>query len=280
MFELPPVTFTEFCNYKTAYRYESRLEKYFDMEADATRLLLNEYMLFGGYPRLVTQTTRDEKLHTLDEIYRAHTERDITGLIGAERPEAYVKLMKLLASQHGQLVNFSNLSNMAGLNQQTVKKYMFYAEKTFFIHLVYPYFTNIGKEITKSPMVYFNDIGIRNYQLGVSEINPGEGFTFQNLVYMQLRQKTEYTGATINYWRTTDKAEVDFVVERQGKPMPVEVKFSVLKKPEITRSLRSFIAKYQPAKAWVINLGFTGNMQVDGTEVEFIPYKKLVFKEL
>ena len=280
MFELTPVLFTEFCNFKTNYRYEKRLEKYLEMEQAICQLWINEYLLFGGYPRLVTQQEREEKLRTLDEIYRAHAERDIVGLLGVERPEMYTKLMKLLAAQHGQLVNFTTLSNVVGLNQHTVKKYIYYAEKTFFIHLVYPYFSNHSKEISKSPVVYFNDTGIRNYLLGVSEINPGEGFTFQNAIYMLLRNKTIFTGITINYWRTSDKAEVDFILGMPDGLLPVEVKFSAIRKPIITRSLRSFIEKYKPKRAWVVNLSFIGTLEIGETLVEFIPYQDLVFRNL
>lgn len=280
MFELSPVTFWEFCNYKTGEKYQNRLNKYFDLETEKTLLWLNEYMLFGGYPKVVTLQTREEKLRTLDEIYRAHAERDIVGLLGVERPEVYTKLMKQLAAQQGRLVNYSALSNQLGLNQATLKKYLYYAEKTYFIHLVYPFFANHSKEISKSPMVYFNDTGMRNFLLGVSDIYPGEGFTFQNAVYMLLREKTNFTGTNINYWRTTDKAEVDFIINKPNELIPVEVKFSHLKKPEITRSLRSFIEKYKPAKAWVINIDFDGTMKIGDTIIEFIPYQKLVFKEI
>ncbi|MCZ7612268.1 MAG: AAA family ATPase [Ignavibacteriaceae bacterium] len=61
LFELLPVTFKEFVNYKTEYRYEDKLDDYFNLENQETEMLLNEYLSFGGYPRIVTENNLEEK---------------------------------------------------------------------------------------------------------------------------------------------------------------------------------------------------------------------------
>jgi len=79
----------------------------------------------------------------------------------------------------------------------------------------------------------------------------------------------------LHFWRTINKAEVDFVIERYENPLPVEVKYSSLNKPELTRSLRSFIDHYHPTDAWVINLSYAGEMSIGATTVHFIPFFRI-----
>jgi hypothetical protein len=102
------------------------------------------------------------------------------------------------------------------------------------------------------------------------------GFIFQNFIYQLLIQK--YSSATdrICFWRTTDKAEVDFVVRQSKNIIPIEVKFSYLKKTTLSRSFRSFIEKYQPETAMVVNLHLDEKIQVANTIVRFLPYWKII----
>ena len=101
------------------------------------------------------------------------------------------------------------------------------------------------------------------------------GFVFQNLVCTLLLDTLQRHIYDLHFWRTTNKAEVDFVIERYENPLPVEVKYSSLKKPEITRSLRSFIDHYHPTDGWVINLTYSGELVIDNTTVHFIPFFRL-----
>jgi predicted AAA+ superfamily ATPase len=88
----------------------------------------------------------------------------------------------------------------------------------------------------------------------------------------------KFPGTPVKYWRTVDKSEVDFVVEDEsrGGIFPVEVKFGSLRRPEVTRSLRSFIEKYQPKEAWVVNMTLDHVEQIGTTSVRFIPLYALL----
>ena len=74
----------------------------------------------------------------------------------------------------------------------------------------------------------------------------------------------------INYWRTTSKAEVDFILCLQDE-VPIEVKFTEFKAPKISRSLRSFINSYKPEKCMVATKDFWGRMRVGRTKIMFVP---------
>src|SRR3972149_4821157 len=90
-----------------------------------------------------------------------------------------------------------------------------YAEETYILRRITPFFRNIRSEISKSPSVYFSDLGLRNYSLGAlgHVRRPDDlGFAFQNLVYLILREKLRWSGAQVHFWRTKSKTEIDFVI--------------------------------------------------------------------
>ena len=283
VFELPTLTFLEFVNFRTDYQYEDRLPKFFSIEKEQTGKLLREYLNFGGYPRVVLAERLDEKQKVIDEIYQSYLQIDISYLLKIRKTESFDNLVKLMASQVGNLTNFSELSSTLAISVKTLKDYLWYLQKTFILRRVNPYFRNIRKEISKSPVFYFYDLGLRNYSLGrFGDINRPEdmGFLFQNFVLNTLCEKTRYQSAKIGFWRTKDKAEVDFVVDFGEEPLPIEVKYKKLKKLEIARSLKSFIARYQPKRVLIVNLELEKTADLNGTVVRSLPFHKLLFEKL
>jgi predicted AAA+ superfamily ATPase len=279
IFELNPVSFKEFVNFKTNYKYEKKLGEFFEIEKTKIENLLNEYLNFGGYPRVILDEKLSEKIKIIDEIYRSYLDKDISYLIKSERIDFFSSLIKVLAGQIGRLINYSELSSTLGISFPTLKNYLWYAEKTFIVHKLTPYFKNIRKEITKSPLIYFYDLGLRNYALGIfgkAEFSGDIGFLFQNFVFNILKEKLRFTGAEIHFWRTKDKAEVDFVIDFGKEVIPIETKYKRLKEPAIERSLKSFIDRYYPKEAWIINLSLDSEVKLNKTIIKFLPFYKLL----
>lgn len=279
VFEIMPVSFGEFVDYKTSYHYSDRLEEYFRVEAVSARSLLEEYLIFGGYPKAVLAATVEEKKAEIGEIYRSFMERDIKDLLGVEKSEAFTHLVKAVAAQVGSLANINELSGLTGLSASTVNHYLWYLEKTFIFKKVTPFYRNPRREIVGRAVYYFTDLGLRNYLLGIlseAALNLAGGFLFQNLVFHNLRERWAKEAADVHYWRSKDDAEVDFVVENGNQLLPVEVKYSALKKPEITRSFRSFLEKYEPKEGIIVHLGESMTEKVGGTKVNFMPFWELV----
>jgi predicted AAA+ superfamily ATPase len=274
VFEVMPVSFFEFVRYRLPDMDALPIGQYLTSHTDDALRLLNEYLNFGGYPRVVLAPDVAGKLHTMDEIFQSYMVRDIQVLLKGHAPEAYARMISLLAAQTGGLINFSSLASDTGVALATVRKYLWYAERTFFLKMLPPLYGNRVKEITKSPVVYFVDHGMRNYAIrmfGNIHNHRDYGFVFQNLVAMLLYDTLQRHIYDLHFWRTTNKAEVDFVVQRYENPLPVEVKYSFLKQPEISRSLRSFLDHYHPSDAWVINLGLSSVEKIGQTSVHFIP---------
>ncbi len=271
------VSFMEFADYKTHYNYSKKLTSYFSLEEEKTQSLLNEYLVYGGYPKIVTSSAIQDKIEVMNEVFTSYISKDISYLLGVRSIDKFVKMIKLLAVQSGGILNYAQLASDTGISVDTLKNYLWYAEQTFIICIVKPYFTNPKKELTKSPVVYFNDLGMLNFASGrFARIENMNGFVFQNFVFLLLRSKFQTTLSPVNHWRTKDKAEVDFVVQQKGEIIPIEVKFSNLKKTSISRSFRSFINRYNPSKALVVNLGLDDQLKQNDTKIDFVPFWKLM----
>lgn len=276
-FFMNPVDFEEFVDFKTEYKYEDKLQDFFEIEKEKTFNFLKEYLNFGGYPRVILEETEKEKRNIIDQIFRSCIEKDIIYLLKSDRIDAFVLMIKILASQTGQLINYTSIAMQTGLSVPSLKKYLWYAEKVFIIRTVQPFFTNKQKEITKSPIVYFIDLGLRNFSLnmfGRVENNEQLGLIFQNFIYNKINKETEENLKSINFWRTKEGAEVDFIVRDGLSFLPIEVKFSNLPKTEITRSFRSFMNDYKPKEAKVVNLSLNTDKNIDNINIKFIPYYK------
>ncbi|MBN1841013.1 MAG: ATP-binding protein [Deltaproteobacteria bacterium] len=283
LFELNTITFDEFINHKTDYKYKENLAGFLEIEKDKTQQLLMEYMNFGGYPRVVLASELTEKIRIIDEIFSSILEKDIAYLLKVDKTEAFSAMIKVLSSQIGNLINYSELSSTLNISYQTVKRYLWYSQNIFLLDIISPYARNVRKEITKSPVPYFWDLGLRNYVLGIFGHlgSPSEcGFIFENLVFLLLKKQIRFSAIKLNFWRTKDKAEVDFVLERGGNIVPIEVQYKSLKKTVFSRSLRSFIEKYSPDEAYVVNLDYSNTLKINKTTLFFLPYYELLYKKI
>lgn len=278
LIELSTISFEEFVNFRTDYRYEDRLTDFFDVEDEKAGFLLDEYLNFGGYPQVLLSNRIEDKIRVINEIYQSYLEKDMRFLLGIKKTEALTNLFRLIAAQSGNLVNISELSSTLGIAKATVQNYLWYFQKTYIIKNVPPFHANIRKEIVKSPVFYFSDLGMKNFGAGDFGHVSGSriGHIFENLIHGILQEKILYSPSVVNFWRTVDGADVDFVVRTGNHLLPLEIKYKRLRKPEMTRSLHSFISAYKPEKAVVVNVSFKGEIDAGKTKVCFLPFHELI----
>lgn len=278
VFELTTLCFDELVNFRTENKYEDKLIEFLSLHREKAFELLDEYINFGGYPRVVLEETIEEKRKVINEIYQSYLEKDISYLLKIRKTENFSNLVKVLASQIGSIFTVSEISRTLGISYNTVKDYLWYLEKTFIIYRVNPFFRNIRKEISKSPIYYFYDLGLRNFAVGSfgNVVNLKEkGFVFENFVFNWIKEKIRDSSAKINYWRTKDGAEVDFIINYGKEQIPVEAKYRTFGKPVVSRSFQNFINKYHPERAFVVNLNLEETLFRNKTKIEFVPFYKL-----
>ncbi len=234
--------------------------------------MFEEFALYGGYPAVVLNHDKNDKVKLLLEIVSSYVRKDIKDLSRIDNITGFNRLIQLCATQCSKLVNVAELSSTLGISKQTIEKYLFLLENTFIITLPLPYFTNKRKEITKMPKIYMQDTGLRNSIL--SDFAPlgsraDKGEIVENVVLSQL-MKTKSSLTNIFFWRSLSKAEVDFVV-KEDFLMPLEIKYRSFQNPSISRSMRSFLQTYEPPYALVITKDFVHSKKYDNVLVYFIP---------
>lgn len=277
VFHLFPFSFSELLNFKDSNLAKVMVhsEKISTLHQREIYDYLYRLVIYGGYPQPVLEENKEERLKLLEEIYSSYIERDVIGFMRVKNHFGYAKLINLLAGQIGQLVNFHEICATIKLNYRTLENYLSILENTFILTLLRPYATNLRKELTKMPKVYFLDTGLRNFivkNFVPYTENRDKGLLLENFCFSELLKNWN---GTIYFWRTKEKAEVDFILKDfYGNLIPVEVNAQEMKKPLITRGLQSFIKTYPIKKGYVINLSLKEKINIDNTQIEFIlPYE-------
>jgi len=232
-----------------------------------------EYAVFGGYPEVIKGRDAETKRIVLKNIYETYVGRDVIELLRIPDIFKFRKLVGLLASQAGSLVNYNQLASTCDSYYKEIIGLLNVLEETYVVRLVRPFHKNLKTELRKNPKVYFIDMGLRNYIL--NNFNPLEkrsdsGALAENYAFLALFNLVKDFGK-VNYWRTLSKAEVDFVLSTGEEIIPVEVKYSDFERPRISRSFRSFLAAYRPEKGIVLTKNFWGKLKTPSTEVKFVP---------
>lgn len=282
-FMLLPFSFKEFLSYRNPELFDLLEAKKFSDPIDfdfknvlgeemQKRILklLEEYMVYGGYPAVALTEDKAEKYKVLEGIANKYLLKDIQGVLGLKTNDELWRLEKFLAGQIGNMIKFEELSTVSGLAYKELKNHLNILEKTYIISLVKPFYRNKRTEIAKNPKVYFLDSGIRNFALNdfrkIEERNDA-GALAENYVYGVLNRQYWPVGA--KYWRTKSKAEVDFVIEKEQAVFPFEVKYS--SKKIIGKSLYSFIDKFNPPVAVIFTKDLAGEEKARNTNLKFIP---------
>jgi len=267
-----PLSFKEYASYKDPETFSivKKQETVSDYDYVKWEKLVGDFAVFGGYPRVALEQNISKKIGLIEELYNSYLEKDIINFLKIKNSVSFNKLVSLLSAQTGGLLNVNQLAKNVGVETKTLNHYLDILENTFIIKLIKPFFTNPKKELVKMPKVYFCDNGIRNFALSRFEslserVDKGE--VFENLIASELL-KTVKSPDSLHYWRSLQKAEVDFVIKRGGgRVVPMEVKAQKMDKPAISRSYRSFLTRYKPHSAFLMNYNLRGKIKANGVNL-------------
>jgi predicted AAA+ superfamily ATPase len=204
---------------------------------------LSEMLIYGSYPEVALERHTTEKKLLLKDIYQSYVEKDLVDFLKVRSVEAFNKLIILLANQIGNLLNIDALARTLRISRKEVEKYLFILENTFIIKRVYPFHKNYKKEITKTPKLYFMDIGLRNFVINSFNelsLRNDQGLLFENFYMLELLSKDPHALQKINFWRTTNQTEIDFILTQGNDLKAIEVKWNKATPPKSFKTLRKY----------------------------------------
>jgi len=176
-FEILPLAFGEFLRFKDQSLYNRYLEFkncLSDIENGAVvpeiphgvnlkcKYYLEEYILYGGFPGVVSQKDVIEKAYCLKTITNTYLLKDIRAIGSFTNELSFLKLLRALALQTGRLIEYKEMSKLISATFHNVKKYLSYLESTYLLKLISPFFTDKTSELVRNPKVFFIDTGLRN----------------------------------------------------------------------------------------------------------------------
>jgi hypothetical protein len=189
-------------------------------------------VLSGGYPLANARKTASRRKAWFQSYLTTILQRDIRDLTHVADVTAVPRLLSVVATRAGSLLNFADLSRSLGLPQTTLKRYFALLEATFLTQLLRPWSSNLGQRVIQTPKVFLNDTGLLAHLLGltVERLNVDgtlAGGVLENFVLMELRKQSAWseTRPEFYFWRTASGQEVDIVLEdSSGRLVGIEIK--------------------------------------------------------
>jgi predicted AAA+ superfamily ATPase len=201
----------------------------------------------GGYPIPAHEMDSESARALWFRGYvQTYLERDLRDLASIEHLADFRRLMRIASLRVGNVVNQAELARDAGLSRATAHRYLNLLETSFQLIRIEPYAVNRTKRLVKSPKLYWSDPGLALFLS--DELEP-RGAHLENLVVMDLLawRDAQHRAPQILYWRTSEGAEVDFVIEHRGELLAVEIKASARPSFRDAQHLQTFRQEYGAA---------------------------------
>ena len=198
----------------------------------------------GGFPTPVLQIDSNaDRAIWFDGYVRTYLERDLQALSSISALPDYRRLMRAACLRIGQLINQTELGRDVALPQPTVHRYMNLLETSCLLVRLPAYAVNRTKRLIKAPKLYWGDTGVA---LHLSGLDAPQGAHLENLILNDILawRDSRLETADVMYWRTATGEEVDFVIETEGKLLPIEVKASARPRLGDAKHIQSFRAEY------------------------------------
>jgi hypothetical protein len=203
---------------------------------------LNQILLFGSYPAVAKEPLSINKKLRIKDIFQSYVQKDLVDFIHLKDIDKYNKFLVRAAIQSGDLLNIQSISKTLGIPRNTIEEYLNILEQTFICKRIYPFHKNYSKEITKTPKLYFLDLGLRNFILNNFNdlsLRTDKGNLFENFYLTEILSKDHYSMDKINFWRTTNKTEIDFIIQDESGLKAIEVKWADPKRPKSFNTIES-----------------------------------------
>jgi uncharacterized protein len=213
---------------------------------------LAQYLLTGFYPRIHDKNLNPSQ--ALADYFATYVERDLRQLTAVHDLRRFERFVRLCAGRTGQLLNLDSLGNDAGVTHATARAWIDLLQTSYIVHLLPPWFTNSGKRLVKSPKLYFYDVGLACWLLGLRTADqvardPLWGGLFENFIIMEAMKDRLNAGesAEMYFYRDSEGNEVDLLLPAGGRLHAIEIKAGATVNSDYFRGLKTFAAHHPQA---------------------------------
>lgn len=211
---------------------------------------LQRTMLTGFYPRI--HDIGLDPSQALADYFATYVDRDLRQLTAVHDLQRFERFVRLCAGRTGQILNLVSLGNDAGISHATARAWIDLLQTSYIIHLLPPWFANTGKRLIKSPKLYFHDVGLACWLLGLRTAeqvarDPLRGSLFENLIVMEAMKDRLNAGDSpeMYFYRDSEGNEVDLLLPVGGRMHAIEIKAGATVVPDYFKGLRTF-ARHHP----------------------------------
>lgn len=223
---------------------------------------VDRLLLTGFYPRIYDQQL--DPTQALGDYFETYVERDMRQLTAVKDLRLFEKFIRLCAGRIGQVLNMQGLGNDTGVSHTTARAWLSLLEASYILFILPPWYSNISKRLIKSPKIYFYDVGLASYLLGLENDrhvsrDPLRGSLFENIVVIEALKYRYNRGRKSNlcFYRDGKGNEVDLILEFGPDLFPLEIKAGETITPDYFKGLKLF-SKIMPDLPWGSGLIYGG----------------------
>jgi predicted AAA+ superfamily ATPase len=241
---------------------------------------LEDAMLYGSLPGIVQVQGDEAKDQDLNAYVTAYLEEEVRAEALVRNLGTFARFLELAAAEAGGVVNLRSLASDIGVAHTTIAAYYQILEDCLIVDRIEPLTASATRtKLTKSDKYLFFDLGVRRAAAreGVRPLPSRLGQLFEQFVGLELLRWSRLLGrgGRIRFWRDPDGPEVDWVAEREGRYVPIEVKWTDRPQPGDARHLALFLDEYRSASRGLVVCRAPRRMRLD-KRVLAVPWLSLI----
>jgi len=239
-----------------------------------------DVMLFqGSYPSLYDREISANDWHA--NYVATYLERDVRQLIAVRDLVQFQRFVKMCAARSGQLLNLASLGADCGISAVTAREWLTVLEASYLVMRLMPYHQNFGKRLVKTPKLYFLDVGLMTWLLGITastslETHAMRGAIFETYIVSELIKQRYNQGQPNNlfFWRDNVGHEIDIIYETDTGLQTVEIKSGSTFAQDWPNAIKKW-QKFSDNQTLTPQIIYGGNQSYARDDYQVISWKQL-----
>jgi predicted AAA+ superfamily ATPase len=231
----------------------------------------------GFYPRIYEQ--QPDPVSWYEDYLETYVERDARTIVNIAQLNTFRRFIRLCAGRVGQLVNITSLATDCGIDQRTAKAWLSVLEASYIIFFLQPHHVNFNKRLIKAPKLYFYDSGLVCSLLEIQSIKQLDdhylrGNIIESMLVADIIKHYYHHGQRphhVYFWRDQTGNEIDCVISKENKLVPIEIKASKTVTNDFFKGLEYFssLSKTKSATGYLVYGGSKDQKRAYGTVVSW-----------